>query len=575
MSLPKPGQMRKYLPLFLVLLLGTCNEATVPAAERVFVNGGVYTVDEQRRWAEAVAVNEGEIVFVGSNEGAQVYIGEATEVTDLSGKMLLPGFHDGHAHVFSAGASLSGCHLQESNDPGMIRNLLIECRDTRGYGDDEWVIGGQWQLSAFGPEGPSRLMLDEIFEGRPASFADAFGHSSWVSTRALDLAGIDAETANPAGGVIVRDPVTGEATGTLRESAMDLVSDIIPASSSEQNARSLAAGLAEAARLGVTAYIEPGLTGGETAPYLQADQNGALTARVQIALSPLGSRATAFDDAVYDLVARHEEFRGKYVSADSVKVFMDGVIETKTSNMLEPYSDDLSNFDNFYTQEEANSFYERLDAMGLQIHTHAIGDGAIRAALNAYEYALQQNGSNDNRHVITHLQLIDEADIPRFGELNVAANFQSLWAYPDQYIDLAVSMVGQDRVDHFYPLASVARTGGLVTGGSDWNVTSLNPLDAIETAVRRQDPWSTGGRIHNESERVDLATMIDAYTRNTAWLMHLEDQTGSIEPGKRADLVVLDRNLFEIPAEQINESKVLLTLMDGREVYRAANLGSE
>jgi predicted amidohydrolase YtcJ len=383
------------------------------------------------------------------------------------------------------------------------------------------------------------------------------------------LSGIDAATPNPAGGVIVRDAVSGEATGTLRESAMDLVSDIIPPATAEQSATNLATGLREAARFGITAFIQPGLSGSDTAPYLEADRNGTLSARVLIALSPLGASASAFDDEVYDLVAGRDAFRGEYLSADAVKVYMDGVIETKTSYMLEPYSDDLSNFPNFYTQEAANSFYQRLDAMGVQIHTHAIGDGSIRIALNAYEYALQQNGPNDNRHVITHLQLIDEADIPRFAELNVAANFQSLWAYPDQYIDLAVSVVGQDRVDHFYPIGSIARTGGLLTGGSDWDVSSLNPLDAIEVAVRRQDPNSSDGRLHYESERVDLATILDAYTRNGAWLMRLEDKTGSIEPGKRADLIVLDRNLFDIPPEEINEAKVLLTLMDGREVYRA------
>jgi predicted amidohydrolase YtcJ len=566
------GPLRISSFLCLVLLLGACNKEdapAVPAADRVFLNGGVYTVDDQHSWAEAVAINDDTIVFVGSNEDVQAFIGDTTEVTDLSGKMLLPGFIDGHAHVLSAGSSLNSCHLQESNDPAVIHALLMECRETRGYGPDDWVIGGQWQLSAFGPDGPTRQVLDEIFEGRPAYFTDAFGHNAWVSTRALELAGINANTADPAGGVIVRDPVTAEATGTLRESAMDLVSDIIPPGSAEQDAISLATGLAEVARFGITAYIEPGLADGDAATYLEADRNDTLSARVMIALSPLGSSATAFDDAVFDLLERRGEYRGKYLNADAVKVFMDGVIETKTSNMLEPYSDDLSNFDNFYTPEAAHSFYEKLDAMGVQIHTHAIGDGAIRAALDAYEYALQQNGPNDNRHVITHLQLIDEADIPRFGQLNVAANFQSLWAYPDQYIELAVSVVGQDRVDHFYPIASVARTGGVLTGGSDWNVTSLNPLDAIETAVRRQDPWSSEGRIHNESERVDLATMIDAYTRNGAWLMRLEDQTGSIEPGKRADLIVLDRKLFEIPAEEINESKVLLTLMDGKEVYRA------
>jgi predicted amidohydrolase YtcJ len=577
MSLERPGRMKKFRVLLpalpMMMMLGACDDTAVqpavPEADRVFINGGVYTVDQQHHWAEAVAISAGEIVFVGSNEEAQAYIGEVTEVTDLTGKMLMPGFHDGHAHILAGGESLNGCHLQDSNDIELIRELLIECRETRGYGVDDWVVGGQWQLSAFGPKGPSRLVLDEVLEGRPAYFSDAFGHSAWVSSRALELAGINAETANPAGGVIVRDPLTGEATGTLRESAMDLVSDLLPPASAEQNMASLATGLAEAARFGITAFIEPGMSASGTAPYLEADRNGTLSARVMIALTPRGLSASAFDDSVFDLVAGRDAFRGKYLSADAVKVYMDGVIETKTSNMLEPYSDDLSNFDNFYTQEAANSFYQKLDAMGVQIHTHAIGDGAIRIALNAYEYALLQNGPNDNRHVITHLQLIDKADIPRFAELNVAANFQALWAYPDEYIDMAMPLVGQERVDQFYAILSIAKTGALLTAGSDWNVTSLNPLDAIEVAVTRQDPWSTGGRIHQESERVDLAAILDAYTRNGAKLMRLEDKTGSIETGKRADLIVLDRNLFEIPPGEINDSKVLLTLMDGREVYRA------
>ncbi len=562
------GRTRRLVPLLVILWLGGCGGTGRPVADRVFINGGVYTVDAQRSWAEAIAIRGGEIVFVGTNREARTYIGDATEITDLTGHMLLPGFHDGHTHILSGGESLSGCHLQDSNDVEVIRSLLIQCRDTRDYGADEWVIGGQWQLSAFGDDGPSRRLLDEIFTGRPAYFTDAFGHSAWVSSRALELAGINARTVNPAGGLIVREPVTGEASGTLRESAMDLVSDLLPPATDKQKAQALASGLAEAARFGITAFVEPGLSSADATLYLAADRDGTLSARVMIALSPIGVSASAFDDSVYDLVAGRDAYRGQYVSADAVKVFMDGVIETRTSNMLAPYSDDQSNFDNFYSQAAANGIYQKLDAMGVQIHTHAIGDGAIRASLNAYEYALQENGPNDNRHVITHLQLIDPADIPRFAQLKVAANFQSLWAFPDQYIDLAVPMVGQDRVDHFYPIGSIAASGALLTGGSDWNVSSLNPLDAIEVAVRRQDPSTRDGPIHQQSERIGLGIAIDAYTRNGARLMRLEEKTGSVEPGKRADLVVLDRNLFDIPPEEINEARVLLTLSDGREVYR-------
>ena len=551
--------------LLFIALPGTAG----PVADRVFVNGGIYTVDDQRSWAEALAVRDGEIVFVGSNQAAGELVGENTEVIDLHGKMLLPGFHDGHAHILDGGGTLNECNLQNSNDPEQIRQLLIDCRDSRNYPKDGWVIGAQWQLSAFDAIGPNRQMLDEIFEGRPAAFTDSFGHNSWVSTRALELAGITVDTGNPSGGVIERDPETGEATGTLRESAMALVAGVVPPKSAGQMLEGLKSGLAEVAKYGITAFIEPGMKEADISPYLEADRSGLLSARVVASLSPKGISAEAFDDAIFELLAKRESFNGTYLHTGSVKVFMDGVIETRTSNMLEPYSDDGSNFDNFYSQAEANRYYQKLDAMGIQIHTHAIGDGAVRAALNAYEYALEANGANDNRHQIVHLQLVDDADIPRFAELNVSANFQSVWAYPDQYYDFAIPIVGKDRVDRFYPIKRIADSGGRIAAGSDWFVSSLNPLDAIEVAVRRQDPMESEGRIFNINERVTLATMIDAYTRNGAWVMRLEDKTGSLEVGKRADLIVLDRNLFEIPVEEINEAQVLLTLMDGREVYRA------
>jgi predicted amidohydrolase YtcJ len=236
--------------------------------------------------------------------------------------------------------------------------------------------------------------------------------------------------------------------------------------------------------------------------------------------------------------------------------------------MLEPYEDG-SNFPPFYDDADLKELYQRLDAEGLQIHTHAIGDGAIRSALDAYESMIDENGPSDNRHQIVHLQLIDDEDIPRFGELNVAANFQCLWCYPDVYIDLAVDIVGEARVNAFYPVRSVKNSGGLVVGGSDWDVSSLNPLDAIETAVRRQSPYEDDDRVLGQQEDIDLATALDMYTRNAARVMRLDDKTGSIEVGKRADLIVLDRNLFEIPATEINEARVLLTLLDGRTVFDA------
>ena len=559
--------LRHRLLLTLTSFLAACANFSPQSADHVFLNGGIYTVDDQRTWQEAVAVRDGEIVYVGSNDDARLYIGEITEVTDLSGKMLLPGFHDAHAHILEGGASINECDLGDSSDIDRIRKLLEECRENRDYGADQWVVGSRWPLAAFGAEGPTRHILDEVFAGRPAVFIDSFGHNLWASTRALELAGINAHTEDPEGGIIVRDPLSGEPTGTLRASAMDLVNKFVPAPSLEQMQVNLSTGLREANRFGITAFIEPGVSERYLQVYHHADRRGLLSARVLASLAPRGSSATAFDDAILALVEKRHAFNGKYLKTNSVKVFMDGVIETHTSNLIEPYTYGESNFDTFYSQEQANQYYQKLDAMGIQIHTHAIGDGAVQTALNAYEYALEKNGPNDNRHHITHLQLVDESDIPRFGQLDVAANFQALWAHPDQYYELAKPLVGQRRADSFYPIKSILDSGGTIVGGSDWFVSSLNPLDAIEVAVRRQDPQSSGGSIHNPQERVSLETMLDAYTRNASWIMHLEHETGTVEVGKRADFVVLDRNLFEISVADINSAIVLLTMLDGRVVY--------
>jgi predicted amidohydrolase YtcJ len=559
------------ISVVLITVLPACSGPQSPGADRVFVSGAVYTANESRSWAEAVAISGAEIVFVGSDEAAEAFIGANTDVVELDGKMLMPGFHDGHAHVRYGGTAMWGCGLQNELDLSRIRSLLVECVSSREYGTDEWVLGGGWPLAAFPDGNPSKAMLDEIFDGRPAYFSDAFGHNAWVSSRALEIAGIDSNTQDPPNGVIVRDPVTGKPTGTLRDAAMGLVERLVPEATEEQRYEGLLAGLEQANIFGITAFIEPGVSEDNISLYTTADDRGDLTARVIASLSPIDELADNFGPGVFDLLAKRDQFTGTYLDVDSVKVYIDGVIETRTSTMLEPYLDG-SNFSPFYEQDELNALYEKFDEMGVQIHTHAIGDGAIRVALDAYEHAFFANGPNDNRHQIVHLQIIDEEDIPRFAELNVAANFQCMWCYPDVYIDLAVDIVGEERVKQFYPVRSIKNTGAMLVGGSDWDVSSLNPLDAIETAVRRQDPYEESGRVLGKNQEIDLITALDMYTRNAAYIMRLEDKTGSIEVGKRADLIVLDRNLFDIPVTEINEARVLLTIMDGKTVYSANGL---
>lgn len=553
-------------PVLAGLLAVACDNAPPLPADRVYLNGAIYTFDNERRKVEAVAVRDGAVIFAGSSTAAARFIDDRTDVTDLQQRMMMPGFHDAHAHVLAAGLAKAGCNLEDERDHDLIREMLEVCAGSGDVGPDEWVRGSRWPLAAFADGRPPIEWLDEIFAGRPAYFVDSFAHSAWVSSRALEIAGIDRNTPDPEQGIIERDARTGVPVGVLRDAAMDLVARHLPQPSVADLASALKTSLVEVRRLGITAFTEPGLSEPHLAAYRDADQAGKLTARVLASLSPIAWDAGRFGDEIDDLVAKRKAYQGKYLHTDSVKVYIDGVIETRTSFMLQPYTGG-GNFPPFYPAEDLALLYQKLDAMGLQIHTHAIGDAAIRLALDSYEHARKQNGPNDNRHQIVHLQLIDPKDIPRFGALDVAANFQCLWCYPDDYIDVAVGLVGAERVNRFYPVASVARSGGQIVGGSDWDVSSLNPLDAIETAVTRQNPYTDDGPVLGSGENIELQLALDMYTRNAARVMRLDTLTGSIEVGKRADLIVLDRDLFDIPIQEVNEARILQTLLDGVEVY--------
>jgi len=271
------------------------------------------------------------------------------------------------------------------------------------------------------------------------------------------------------------------------------------------------------------------------------------------------------------VLARRDRYASARVQTDSVKIYLDGVLEGETAALLEPYigRGDFSGELAIQPGPLADAV-TRFDALGLQIHLHAVGDRAVRVGLDALEEAARRNGPRDRRPHIAHLQLIDPADIPRFGALDVTATFQPLWAYPDAYItDLNLPVVGQARVDRMYPIGSVVRAGGRIAGGSDWSVSSASPLEAIETGILRQDADGKVPGVLNAAERVGLETMIAAYTTNGAWLMRHENEVGMLRPGMRADIAVLDRNLFEIPAERIGDVRVRLTILDGQVIYAA------
>lgn len=534
-------------------------------ADLVFKNGAVYTVDAVRSWAEAVAIKNQRIIYVGTDAGLRKYISNTTKVFDLQGKMLLPGFHDSHVHLITGGMSLSRCDLSGIETAAGVLDAVRRCRSAeRGKG---WVTGGGWELTLFGGAGPSKGLLDRVVPDLPVYLEAADGHSAWVNSAALKLAGVRRDTPDPPRGRIERDEKTGEPSGTLRESAMRLVARMVPPPSAADYREGLRRGLELANGFGITSIQEANASEELLRAYRDYDRSGRLSARVVAAIHVDPSRGVS---QMPDLMRLRRTYRSPRLRADAAKIFADGVIEAHTAALLSPYADrpGYSGTPN-YSPELLTKLVTTLDGAGFQVHVHAIGDRAVRISLDAFEAARAANGYHDARHHIAHLELVDPADIGRFSRIGVIANFQALWAYADSYItDLTEPVLGPARSRWLYPIRSVVKTGAVVVGGSDWSVTSMNPLDAMQVAVTRSPLEAAGNKPWLAEERVDLQTIIAAYTINGAYLSRQEKITGSIEPGKRADLVVLDQNLFAVPVGAIHKVKVLLTMIDGKEVHR-------
>lgn len=525
--------------------------------------GAIYTVDPERSWAEALAVRAGRIAYVGSNAGVESWIGAATEVVDLEGRMVVPGFQDVHIHPIGGGIEALACDLNEAEKVEDYLEIVRRCAE-EGEG---WITGGGWTMSAFGPGAlASKSLLDEIVADRPVYLPSTDGHSAWVNSKALEVAGITAETPDPPDGRIDRDPVTGEPFGSLQEGAMDLVEAHVPPPTPEK----ISDGLRYAIRMlngyGITAIQDANVDDQDLEAYAALDAAGELSLRV------VGAQWWKRDgglEQVPAMVERRARFTRGRVDAGSVKIMQDGVMENYTAVMLEPYLVEGSPTGIPMIEPSfLKDVVKALDAEGFQVHFHAIGDGAIRQALDAIEAAQHQNSGARLRHHISHLELIDPADIPRFASLGVIANFQPLWAYPDSYItELTLPFIGPERGRWLYPIGSVIEAGGTVAFGSDWSVSTANPFAQMEVAVRRADPAAEAGEVLLPGQRISLAQAIAAFTIHAAFVNRLEQVTGSLEIGKYADLAVLDRNLFEIDPGDLSETRVVMTMIEGQVVY--------
>jgi len=541
--------------------------SALPAADLVIRNARIYTLNPAQPEATSVAILDGAIVAVGDDAGTAAFIADSTRVIDAGQGMLLPGFHDAHVHPLSAGAALLGCSLSEAASEAAILDILQGCAATQ---EDGWLVGLDFNLGLFPNGNPHKASLDALFPERPVYLTASDGHSAWANSAALALAGVTADTPNPPQGIIERDPATGEATGTLRETAQALVGGLLPESTAEEDLAALRAALGYMHSQGITSFIDAAVGEQHWRAYQTLAAAGELRARVRTSLTH-GTFSQHPGEEFDTVLAQRNEYASERLNTDAVKLFVDGVLEGETAALVTPYLGEpphsgAINFD----PEELKDIVTRFDAMGLQVHVHAIGDLGVRTALDAFEAARERNGERDNRHHIAHLQLVHPDDFPRFAELNVSTTFQALWAYPDSYItEINLPAVGAERVERMYPVRSLQQAGARIVGGSDWSVSSVNPLDAIETALRRQDPDNLVDGTLNAGEAVTLDTMLAAYTRDAAWLMHQDAVVGTIEVGKRADLVLLDRDLYQIPAESINETAVRMTLFEGELVYQS------
>ncbi len=543
-------------------------------ADLVFQSGAVYRMTDTDVWASAVAITGDRIVYVGDDAGVEDWIGKKTKLVNLHGKMLIPGFQDSHVHPVDSGMTFNQCAIFDLPDLSELLAAIKTCVEKRPNAD--WIVGAGWSVSTFPPSGkPNKKLLDKISPDIPITLLSNAAHSVWANSAAIKRAGITANTKDPDGGHIDRDPKTGEPSGSFQEGAMPLIQKFEPPITLEQRVE----GLAYAQRLfhsyGITGVHDPYVeVGRETAysnmqAYTTFADEGALKMHVVAAM--LYDPTLPLEPQIKLFKSLRESVDRKYVKATAIKIFVDGVFTSYSAVLLEPYSDKVNEGIKGtppISPNDLNKLVTQFDDLDFQVHFHSIGDGAIRLSLDAIEYAQKLNGIRDSRHHLSHIELWSPEDFGRVAKLDAIANFQALWAYKDNLFDeITVKRLGDKRVNYLYPINSLHKSGARLAFGSDWYVSSANPLLAIEVALTRQNPEGETIAPLLSSEAIDLATALHAATLGSAYGNFLDQETGSIEVGKLADLIVIDKNLFDIPASEISDAKVELTIFAGEIVY--------
>jgi len=549
-------------------------------ADVVLRHGKIYTADRAQSIQQSIAFAGNSIVAVGDDDEVAPLIGPATKVVDLGGKLVLPGLIDTHSHPVGSAIYSTKCCL--ANVGGGKATPTIEelkpviqgCLRKEPGGPDDWLEAVQLYNYDFKATAHD---LDSIEAERPIALAGNDGHTMWVNGRGLDL--LRKNTADKADDRIDRD-ASGAPTGFLIE-GVDLVEDQIPTLPLKERASLTAAALKDMLANGITSLMDACVGPSEEAVWRQLYRTGKLDMRVRMAIC-LDDPSDDSAKNVAQLVEASKQYNinPDFLRAGVVKAYADGVMEppTRTAALLKPYLDangkETNNFGKLDVDPEHFAhLVQKLDAARLTVHVHAIGDKAVRTSLDAFASARKANGDMDNRHSIAHLELVDADDFPRFKSLGVIADMQLLWARREPATEVAVKpYLGPERYRYLYPAGSLHAAGAMIVGGSDWNVSSYNPFRAFQTAVTRSG--GKGQKPLNIEQRIPLTTVVDAYTINAAIALKQDTTTGSLEVGKRADLVVVDRDIFSVDPDTIADTKVLSTYLDGRLVYTAPANGT-
>lgn len=553
--------------LLLLLVCSHCQEK--PVADVLLVNGKIYSMEQPGSSYSALAIKGERILAIGSDQELMAFQGTRTKRLDLGGRAVFPGLTDSHVHPISGGLSFLECDLAEITDVYEILDSLR--RFAKHHPERAWIRGENAWLAGFAGGNPDKRLLDSIILDRPVFVSSLDGHSAWVNSQGLRQAGISRETADPPQGRVERYASSGEPSGILREKAIGLVGNLLPPYNATDRKKALVAALKLANSVGITSLVEASAGPEFVETYLDLAKTGELTAHVNISLYADLSKGAPGLAPVLDLNQRYRT-NGFDLRFDQVKLFMDGVVEGKTAAMLENYAHEhhagIPNADD----STAFEVIKALDQAKIQVHVHAIGDRGIRTTLDGFELARRVNGSQDLRHHMAHLQVIHPQDVARFKSLDVIVNFQALWAtWEDSYMsELNYPFLGPERAEWQYPFGTLAKTGATLVFGSDWPVSTMNPWHALQVAVTRRGPDTIPLEPWTPQHLLDVYAVLEGYTRNGAFLTHRETNTGTLSPGKLADIIVVNQDPLTVDRFHLMETKVLQTYFKGKLVYSAS-----